>query len=276
MAEPERDRWGRYKLPHPVTGEARGWTRVTKLAEALDDNYGLTQWQLRNVVYGMGKREDLHDLAAASDIEDVQQLKNIVKQATAAAKADARANSGTALHKFTERIDLGENIRAPARWYADLEAYKLALKEWGILTAPSLCERITIVPELECAGTMDKIVKYQNVPTIADLKTGGSVEKGLKYGALKMAIQLAIYSRGSGLWDMENSRWQPMPKGLDQSRGIIIHLPAGEATATLYEVDLSAGWEAALRAYQVTQDRKKKDYLVQAGEVIKVEAEDVT
>ena len=271
MAEPERDRWGRYRLPHPETGEARGWTRVTTLAGALEDSYGLGEWQKRNVVYGIGVRQDLADLASASDADDVQQLNDIVKQATAAAKADLRANKGTALHKYTERIDRGEAVRAHNRWDADLDVYKRALTKWGIQTHPKMCERITLVPELEVAGTMDKIVKYQNVPTIADLKTGGSVEKGLSLGGMKIAIQLAIYSRGCGLWDMDKKLWRPMPKGLNQELGIIIHLPAGEATATLYEVDLNVGWELALRAYQVRQDRKKKDYLVKVGESVTAE-----
>jgi hypothetical protein len=118
---------------------------------------------------------------------------------------------------------------------------------------------------------MDKIVGYKGVPTIADLKTGGSVEKGLKFGAMKIAIQLAIYSRGCGLWDMGADSWEPMPDGLNQDLGIIIHLPAGEATATLYEVDLKVGWAAALLAYRVSNARKYKKYLEQVGESVTAE-----
>jgi hypothetical protein len=274
MAEPERDRWGRYKLPHPETGERRGWTRVTKLAEALDDSYGLTQWQKRNVVYGIGKREDLADLAAASDLDDKQQLDSIVKQATAAAKADARANKGSAFHKFSQRIDQGENVRAPGRWSPLVELYIKAMTEWGIQTAPTLCERITMVPELEVAGTMDKIVKYQDIPTIFDLKTGGNVI----LGGMKIAIQLALYSRGCGLWDMDAEAWRPMPRGLDQSRGLVLHMPVIPdpetqlLTATLYEIDLDVGWEKAWLAYNVRKSRNKKDYLVPARESVSVPA----
>jgi len=268
MAEPERDRWGRYKLPHPETGESRGWTRVTKLAETLEDNYGLMGWQKRNVVYGMGKRLDLADLASASDLDDKQQLDDIVRQATAAAKADLRANNGTTLHKFTERVDKGEPTRAHARWAPDIDVYQRALKAWEIQTHPQYCERITLVPELEVAGTMDKVVTYQSIPTIADLKTGGNVEDGLKYGQMKIAIQLAIYSRGCGLWNMDKGEWEPMPPGLDQTRGIIIHLPAGYATASLYEVDLNVGWVAAKLAYRVRNARKYKRYLTKVGESV--------
>jgi hypothetical protein len=278
MSEPERDGWGRYKLPHPETGELRSWTRVTKLAEVLDDKFGLLQWQKRNVVYGIGVRQDLADLAAASDLDDKQQLDDVIKQATAAAKADARANRGTAFHKFTQRIDQGEPVRAPGRWAGDIAVYKQALAEWGILTHPKMCERITVVPELEVAGTMDKIVKYQELPTIFDLKSGGNVI----LGGMKIAIQLAIYSRGGGLWDMDKDCWRSMPRGLDQNRGLIMHLPAGGElvdgkvvhSATLYEVDLNVGWEMAKIAYAVREGRKKKDYLVKTGESVTVTTTD--
>ena len=268
MAEPERDRWGRYKLPHPGTGASRGWTRVTKLAGTLDDTYALGEWDKRMVVYGVGKRLDLADLAAASDIDDKMQLNDIARQAKAAARADERANQGTALHKFTERIDRGEPTRAHGRWAPDIDVYTRALKQWGIETHANYCERITLVPQLEVAGTMDKIVTYKGEPTIGDLKTGGSVEKGLKFGAMKIAIQLAIYSRGCGLWDMDNERWEPMPEGLNQDLGIIIHLPAGEATATLYEVNLKVGWAAAQLAFRVRNARKYKNYLAKVGESV--------
>ena len=271
MAEPERDRWGRYKLPHPETGASRGWTRVTKLAGTLDDTYALGEWDKRMVVYGVGKRLDLADLAAASDIDDKMQLNDIARQAKAAARADERANQGTALHKFTERIDRGEPTRAHGRWAPDIDVYTRALKQWGIETHANYCERITLVPALEVAGTMDKIVTYKGEPTIGDLKTGGSAEKGLKFGAMKIAIQLAIYSRGCGLWDMDNECWEPMPTGLNQDLGIIIHLPAGEATATLYEVNLKVGWAAAELAFRVRNARKYKGYLTKVGESVTAE-----
>jgi hypothetical protein len=271
MAEPERDRWGRYKLPHPETGERRVWTRTTKLASTLDDSYGLNEWDKRMVVYGIGKRLDLADLAAASDLDDVKQLTNIAKQAKAAARADERANKGTALHKYTERVDRGLPTRAAARWEPDIAVYTAALEKWEITTNANYCERITIIPQVEVAGTMDKIVSYKGVPTIADLKTGGSVEKGLKFGSMKIAMQLAIYSRGCGLWNMDADNWEPMPNGLNQDIGIIIHLPAGEATATLYEVDLKVGWAATLLAYRVSNARKYKKYLAQVGESVTTE-----
>lgn len=264
MAEPDRDRWGRYKLPDPETGETRAWTRATTLAEACIDTFGLMGWKMRQVAVGIGMREDLQDLAAASDPDDIKQLDQLCKDAMSAAGADTRTFKGTSLHKFTQRIDQGEKVRAPGRWANDLAVYQKAMETWGILTHPKMCERITLIPELEVAGTMDRIVKYQEVPTIADLKTGKDVLRG----SMKIAIQLALYAHGYGLWDEEAKTFKGMPRGLSKERGLVIHLPAGEARADLYEVNLELGWEAAKLAYQVREFRKKKDYMTQIGESV--------
>lgn len=264
MAEAERDHWGRYKLPDPDTGEVRPWTRATTLAEAMQDTFGLTGWKMRMVAVGIGLREDLQDLAAASDPDDKKQLDQLCKDAMNTAQADSRSNKGTSLHKFTQRIDQGEKVRAPRRWAADLAVYERAKQEMGILTAPTMCERVTLIPELEVAGTMDRIVKYEQVPTIFDLKTGNDVERG----AMKIAIQLALYAHGIGLWNDKTGQFDPMPRGLDMERGLVLHLPAGEATASLYEVNLVLGWRAAQLAYEVRKFRKDKEYMRKIGESV--------
>ena len=263
MPEPKRDRWGRYLLPSPQTGEERAWTRATTLASTLKDTYGLEKWGKRMVVVGLVSRPDLLDLAYASDADDKQQLDQLCDDALAAAKTGARANQGTALHKFTQRLDMGDLTRSPMKWQEDLDAY-VALKErYGILTHPSMCERMTVVPELECAGTMDKVVKHGGVPKILDLKTGSTVE----YSGLEISMQLAIYAHGEGLWNMEYSEWDDMP-AVSQTEALVIHLPAGgdpetgEHKATLYSVDIAMGWEIAKTAYQVREWRKSKDMLV--------------
>src|SRR5690606_41320127 len=55
-----RDQYGRYILPDPVTGEEKPWTRVTTLAGTLADRRGLEKWAQRNIVYGLGQRQDLY------------------------------------------------------------------------------------------------------------------------------------------------------------------------------------------------------------------------
>lgn len=261
MAEPERDRWGRYLLPHPETGELRAWTRATTLANTLKDTYGLEKWGKRMLIIGLASRPDLMDLAYASDPDDKQQLDTLAEDALKAAKTEIRANQGTALHKFTQRYDQGEVTRAPAKWENDLAAYIAIKEQYGILTHPRMCERMTVVPELEAAGTMDKVVKHNGVIKILDLKTGSTVE----FSGLEIAMQLSIYAHGRGLWNMTESRWDDMPD-VSLTEGLVIHLPAGEGTATLYSVDLAQGWEIAKTAYTVRNWRKSEELMVPYGQ----------
>lgn len=259
MTEPKRDRWGRYILTDPETGEEHPWTRATTLADALNDAYGLTKWKMRTVVLGLVKRSDLLDLAYASDPDDQEQLDQLCEDALKAANADTKANQGTALHKFTARLDAGQLSRAPRQWKPDLDAYVAFKHDKGILTHPRFIERITAVPSLSVAGTMDRIVKHEGVPKIADLKTGSLAHKGMS-----IAVQLAIYAHGQSLWDQEHGLWQEMPK-VSLKEGLVMHLPAGEVSPALYRVDLELGWKMAQIAYQVREWRKDKTLLVEDG-----------
>ena len=51
--QPERDRYGRYKIPHPTTGKDMSWTRATTMASSVADTFGLTNWKTRMVAYGL-------------------------------------------------------------------------------------------------------------------------------------------------------------------------------------------------------------------------------
>lgn len=252
--EPNRDRWGRYLLPHPETGQEQGWTRVTTLAAALDDETNITKWKLRNAIKGVGLRPDLLALAQAHTLDDKQVLNKAAEQAMDAAQANVRSNLGTALHRFAERVDAGEKFPVPQAHQADISAYQILKQAARIETRADFMERITVVPEIGVAGTIDRIGRRDGVIHIIDLKTG----ENLDFGWVKMAIQLATYSRGKGLWNMETSTWEPMPP-VDQNRGIIIHLPAGKGKAEAHWVNLNAGWQLAQLAYQVREERKRKD-----------------
>lgn len=258
MPEPNRDRWGRYLLPHPETGVEQGWTRVTTLAKALDDETNLAKWKMRNVAFGMGQRPDLLALAQSHTLEeDKQTFNKIAQSAMDAAQSDVRSNLGTALHKMAERIDRGEKFRVPPLYADDIAAYLAVKEKFRVLTHPSFIERITVVPELEVAGTFDRLGMQDQVVRVVDLKTGRDV---LEYGQLAIAIQLAIYSRGRVIWNMDTSQWEPAP-AIDQDRGIVLHVPAGEARAEAYWVDLQEGWKAAQFCYQVREVRKAKGLL---------------
>jgi hypothetical protein len=263
VSEPERDRWGRYKLTDPTNPEAeiRPWTRATTIAGTLDDKFGLHAWEIRQVIIGLVKSPDLLDLAYASDPEDKQQLEEIAENAKKFAGGDVNSNRGTALHRFTQRLDAGSLSRSPRQWQEHLDAYMAFKEAEGIQTHPSFIERITVVPELETAGTMDRIVKHEGEAKIGDVKTGS-----LGYDGMKIAIQLAIYAHGAGLWDEKTGKWLPMPK-VSQTEGLVFHLPQSRDEGgnlippQLYRVDIDTGWKLAKAAYWIRELRKSKALL---------------
>ena len=48
----KRDRYGRYVLPDPDTGEERSWQRMTRLTKMLTDSYNIDRWRLRQTAAG--------------------------------------------------------------------------------------------------------------------------------------------------------------------------------------------------------------------------------
>ena len=57
--EPPMDQWGRYKIPDPITGKDRSWTRATTWAKTVADTHALTKWELRMAAIGLARRPDL-------------------------------------------------------------------------------------------------------------------------------------------------------------------------------------------------------------------------
>jgi hypothetical protein len=224
-----RDQYGRYILPDPVTGEEKPWTRVTTLAGTLADRRGLEKWAQRNIVYGLGQRQDLYARAAACTLDDRETLTRIVEEAQSAAAEKAGANLGSAIHQFTERIDRGEQVNVPAPYDRDIDAYKRALDQADIAVVLGWVERVVVIPELEVAGTLDRLVDgyWGPTPRVADLKTGKDV---VPYGMTEIALQLALYAHATHYWTGET--WQPMPT-VDQDRAVVIHLPVGQGRCVL-------------------------------------------
>jgi hypothetical protein len=259
----KRDQHGRYLLPDPNTGEEKSWTRVTTLAGTLADRYGLEQWTQRNIVYGLGQRQDLYAQAAAATLDDKQTLGRIVKDAQAAAADKAGANLGSAIHQFTERIDRGEPVTVPAPYNQDIDAYTATLDSHDVAVCTGWVERVVIIPELEVVGTLDRLVDgpWGGTPRVADLKTGKDVAR---YGMTEIALQLALYAHGTHWWD--GHHWQPMIP-VDQDHAVVMHLPVGRGHCTLYQVDIDAGWDAVQLAADVRRWRRRKNLAQQMSPV---------
>jgi hypothetical protein len=241
-----RDRYGR-PMVHPENGgKPQAYTRCTTFVSCLEDTFALQAWMQRMVALGLADRPDLL-LSVTAHRDDKRQLDKICNDAREYAKANAAATTGTALHALTERMDRGEDVgTVPDAYLADLAAYQQATDK---LTAVHI-EQFCVLDSLQIGGTPDRVVEYNGKRYIADVKTGS-----IEFGILKIAMQLAVYSR-SKLYD--HGTHARGDHGAEFDKGLIIHLPAGTGTCELVWVDLLAGWEAVKIAKSVRQWRTKK------------------
>jgi len=250
-----RDRWGRPLILPIGGGKPVGYTRVSTMSKALDDTEGLTKWKMRQTVAGIAKRPDLLALAASAG-DDKTTLNRVASEAMDAASSSAAANTGTALHSFTELADTGGDLtHLPMEYRADIAAYRAAMAPLRILAM----EQFVVIDELSAAGSFDRLVAMPNGKIrVADMLTG----KDAPTYAGATSAQIAMYAHGS-LYDHATGARHPLPM-IDTQVGLLIHLPAGTGTCTIYEVDLVSGWVAANIAKAIRDWRKIKPVTVWA------------
>lgn len=249
-----RDRWGRPLIDPVDGGKPVPYTRVSTLSKTLDDKSALTKWMQRQVVIGMGKRNDL--VAKASAVTNDRDLNEIVESAMQAAESSRAANMGTAIHAWTERIDDGAELTEfPAEYRDDLAAYRDAMSSLKIIAKELFC----VTDEVQAAGTFDRLVRLPDGRAmVADVKTG----KNEPNYPLGVTTQIAIYSRGH-LYTQDRKRFKHLPTaGVDQDHGLLIHLPAGEGRCDLYLLDLQTGWKLARIAASVKQTFSDKKQFI--------------
>ncbi len=263
---------GRYVLPDPVTGEMRTWQSVTNQVRALEDAYMLQAWSERRVAWGLAQRPGLTAYAASLTLEDCDkgELTRVAEEAKEAAGAHEGALQGSALHRWTERLDAGdvelEDV-APAA-FADVEAYERATWHAQLLASPDLIERTICVPEYGTAGTFDRLLAWTGTNSgrpcmicgpgvlyVGDLKTG---KHEVTYGQMKTTMQLTDYAMGADRWllDKRTRRWIEAERRVCQHVAIVMHLPVGSATCTLYRVDLVRGAALLALAADVLEARR--------------------
>lgn len=248
-----RDRYGRPLVVPTNGGKPVAYTRATTYIDVLEDKYNLQKWMQRMVALGLASRPDLL-LSVSAHREDKRQLDRICDDAREAAAASAKATTGTALHALTELIDRGQPLPEglPANVLASLDAYKAATAD----LKPVHIERFCVQDKLKVGGTPDRILRLGRKKQlyIGDIKTGS-----IEWGVLKIAMQLALYSR-SRLYDIATG--ERTYHEADTTRGLIIHLPAVEdpadARCELHWISLEEGWNAVLVARDVREKRALK------------------
>ncbi|WP_405056952.1 hypothetical protein OG474_29960 [Kribbella sp. NBC_01505] len=272
-------------------GEAeRSFTRTTTYIDVLEDKSNLQAWGERKVLIGAAL--DPRFLDGVLDRNDEENegrdwLNARAKAAKTKAGSEVKAERGTYLHSLSELKDQGQFLPDDVSFedVLDMDAYTRTYRNFKHVHM----EKLVVVDELKVAGTPDRVSRWDSraycfepycefcdglrepthyVPLITpdgqeiseddllitDLKTGR-----VDYGQLKIAMQLAIYSRGKFYshkpelladcrQDMGNVR---------QDWGIIINLPAGSGEAELYWADLTMGWEAVQVATKIRDLRNR-------------------
>ena len=259
-----RDRYDRPLIQVDGTPKPVPYTRCTTFVDCIEDKTALATWGNRMVLAGAARRPDLLTAARGLDPDaptDKKTLNRLAEQAAAAAGAHTKRDRGTHLHTLTEHADRHHPLPSLSDAdAADLAAYLAATIHLDI----AHIERLVVVDDLRVAGTPDRICHYDGPgpdgtgfagTLIADLKTGA-----IDRGALKMAMQLAVYSRGA-FYDHHTGQRSPLPR-VDQHWGLILHLPTGSATCTVHWINLDIGWQAVLVAQQVRALRTARDMLI--------------
>lgn len=248
----------------------RSYTRTTSYIDVLEDKSNLMAWGERKVLIGAAM--DPRFLDGVLDYDDEEKdgrdwLNARAKAAKKKAGSEVKAERGTYLHGLSELKDQGQELPDDVSFedVLDMDAYRRTYVNFEHVEM----ETLVVVDELKVAGTPDRVSKWVGITEliapdgqiigaddllITDLKTGR-----VDYGQLKIAMQLAIYSRGKFYShkpealadcrrDMGNVR---------QDWGIIINLPAGSGEAELLWADLTMGWDAVQTATQVRDLRNR-------------------
>lgn len=255
-------------------GRKRSYTRVTTYIDVLESNKNLMEWKARKVLQGVAMDPSLID--GVVEYDDVERegrdwLNRRAEVAATIAGASKKSEKGTYLHELSELRDQGLPLPddASEQDRADIEAYHAGTID---LVDIHLMEQLVVNDELQVAGTPDRVSYPKRTLTapdgelihpdqqiITDLKTGR-----VDYGALKMAMQLSIYSR-SDLYYPDGTR---MRMGrVNQQWGLIMHVAAGSGQLDLYWADLDLGWEAVQLAGLVRSMRSRSKRALSAMSV---------
>lgn len=236
------------------------YKRVTSFIDVLDDKSFVQAWCERMVLLGVA-----HDPSFLTGVLDIdpedRDGKDMLNRRAEAAKdlggANRKSDKGSHLHDLSEVVDRHERLPGdlPEADALDMKAY--AEGTHGFFKIIHM-EELVVNEQLGTAGTPDRVSQWEGefelvAPDgtvidpdellITDLKTGR-----VDFGALKMAMQLSIYSR-SKLF-VKGSPDRKSMGNVNQKWGIIMHLPAGSGELTLYWADLTLGWQAV----EVAQD----------------------
>jgi hypothetical protein len=279
----KRDQWKRPLIQPKDGGPEVAYTRASTLGKAIDDTYHLNRWEIRAVVLGMSRREELVARAAAipeNEGEYRDALQEIGAEAKTAGGGDRGANIGTALHKLSERRDAGEDLSyLPGVLMEAMDAYGELMADFEVLAS----ETFVACDPLQTAGTFDRVVRLlvdlefrhavlgrviipAGTVLVLDLKTGKL--ESAKYWGPTYGVQQVVYACGDPYTGKGRMTWEELlGEGVIPSTrwAVLLHVPSDSPKdAGLVIVDLDAAAEMADLCLEIRAARKNKGLMSDA------------
>lgn len=264
--------------PTEPRGPSALYTRVTTYISCLEDTYNLGLWEQRMVALGLAMSPALFMALQNVDPSDPSakdKLDVICSKARDVAQWKEKADLGTAFHDLAEFWDT-EHRSPPFLSPKTKEALDAYIKETDGWEYAEI-ESGMVNDELRTYGTPDRLRyldrqrEYPLLPKlrVTDIKTGR-----LDFGQQKMAMQLAVYAH-SALYDPDTGVRTALD--IDQDIAEIVHVPQGEGTCTVWEVDIASAWKMIVgHVPDVRAWRSRSDLFRPRGAVLKVPAEPLT
>lgn len=203
---------------------------------------------------------DLKEALAGSAHNQYKQNQSIIGRAKAVAKAHAAAARGTNRHTAWEhRGRTGELIGTDEIQEHVLTTERL-LTGAGLIRVPSLAERVVRNVRFDATGRFDDVLLELSTGRLlmADLKTKATAF----YSWMTVDAQLAGYASAEWMLTEDGQGYEPGPGALhdgkpmvDQTEGVILHVPSDGSPAFLRRADLVTGRQVLEVARKVIELR---------------------
>lgn len=246
-------------------------TRPSTIANALDEKGpGLQAYIGASLLKTVAENRDLMTRLSLTRGDTWKDFRPLYVEADKR-RPSVEASDGTNVHMVVEALVQGVDISAiPEPTRSDGQAVFDAIHQLGFRVAGAEVFVVTLDGLLEpCAGTTDLILRAPDGTLfIADTKSTGAHDDG-KYGALKWAVQTAIYAHGRPYTDpVQRDQWgrpkvdpakvrQWGPGELNLERALILQVERGSATVRPFWIDIEEGWRMAKAACELRAIRKR-------------------
>lgn len=274
---------GRYHMPllpgEQGTKSGGNWVpygllRMTNLVGAFEDTRALSVWEQSMGLIGLAldpqlyaelqalvhkaliegvdferlrDYPDLKEALAGAPHDQAKQQKSVIGRAKDVAGANAAARRGTADHDAWEHRAKTGQLFGDGRSRGQVIRAEALLADAGLVRVPGLSERVVRNMELGAVGKFDDILMETRTGRllIADLKTKATSF----YSWMTVDAQLAGYARSEWMLTEDGQSYEPGPAShVDQTEGVILHVPSDGSPAYLCRADLVNGWEVCLTA----------------------------